>query len=859
MAFFENRIDAGKRLAEKISEFKKESPLVLAIPRGGVPVAKEVAARLKAPMELFLVKKIGAPDHEEFAVGAVSEDGEPWLNVNLIARLGLDIEEIKDAGQVKFLELSRQMSRLRGAGSHTPVAGRNIILVDDGVATGATVIAAIHLLRHRQAKTITVAVPLAPPSTLKLLNEIADEVICLQSPDPFQAVGHFYRDFGQVSDQEVLEMLAEKNQVSEGPNEIKFHDGSAILEADLNLADDMKGLVIFAHGSGSSRHSPRNVFVAKELNKLGFGTLLVDLLTEDETKDRKNVFDIELLTRRLLKASEAAIHKLADSKVPLAYFGASTGAAAAIGAAAKTHRTVFAVVSRGGRPDLAGAYLGKLKVPTLLIVGGADHHVLQLNQEAAKKMMNAHVVVVPNASHLFEESGALAEVVEFASDWFLQHTPKKVVSEDPQEAVLREIKKAAHPVKNEGSWDTLIQTIAKSRVVMLGEATHGTAEFYSLRRMISEKLITEYGFSFIAVEGDWPDCQRLNDYIQGKSNVRTAKDIMRKFHRWPTWMWANDEVAPLIEWMQGLQVGFYGLDVYSLFDSLDYVKRYAAKLSPDVKKVVTDRYACFEPFQRNEIAYARFLTKFSEGCRREVLDVLGRVLRLRMEEIGDNAELFNAQQNARIVADAEEYYRAMIFGGPDSWNVRDHHMMNTLEALLNRHPPGSKCIIWAHNSHIGDYHATDMLDEGYVNLGGLAREKFGMDQVSLVGFGTYQGEVLASPAWDGPELVTKLSEARPESFEFYCHKASESFQSPRFYMLFDEEVRKSILGARRYGHRAVGVVYEDLYESHGRNYVPTTIAKRYDAFVYVDKTSALRAVPTIQDHRELPETWPGGV
>lgn len=860
MFFFEDRTDAGQDLAERLLQYKKEDPLILAIPRGGVPVAAEVAKKLQASMDLFMVKKIGAPSQHELAVGAVSENGEPWLNMALIKRLGIDLKEVRESVKKKVLELNEQMRKLRGSSQKTDVAGRTVILVDDGVATGATLMAAIHLLKDQKPKKIIVAIPMGPKSTLKQLKEIADEVIFLESPDPFYAVGQWYRNFDQVSDDDVLKLMGKEPPTGHIAEEIQFHDGAEILKGDLITSTNMKGLIIFAHGSGSSRKSPRNKFVAGELNKLGFGTLLVDLLTESESAERSNVFDIELLIKRLLKATEFALHHLSNLNLPFAYFGASTGAAAALGAAAKTHRSVFAVVSRGGRPDLADSYLPKVLVPALLIVGGDDHQVIGLNQDAAKKLPNSKIVIVPKATHLFEEPGALEEVVEYASDWFLQNSPMSKPVEPPTERVLREIEKCAHPVKSEGAWNELIESIAKSRIVMLGEASHGSSEFYSIRRMISERLIRDHGFDFIAVEGDWPDCQKLNDFIHHKSTETTAKSIMRKFHRWPTWMWANDEAASLIEWMQNYQTGFYGLDVYSLFESIEYVKEYAAKISSELKKEVSDHYSCFEPFQRNEKSYAKFLTKFDEGCRQEVTETLGRMLRLRMEDIGaKNGELFNAQQNARIVKNAEQYYRAMILGGPDSWNVRDRHMMHTLEILLNRYPPGSKCIVWAHNTHIGDYHATDMLDQGYVNLGGLAREKFGMDQVSLVGFGTYQGTVLASPAWDGPETITGLPPALPESFEFFCHTASKSLQAQRFYMLFDAALRKSVLGLRRYGHRAVGVVYEPRFENHGRNYVPTVMAKRYDAFVYVDKTSALRSIPTLQDRRDFPETWPGGI
>lgn len=861
MGYFKDRKEAGVKLAEALKGYQKDHPLILGIPRGGIPIAAEVAQRLDADLDLLMVKKIGAPGNPELAIGAVSEDGVPWFNTSIVGRLGIKTGMLKTLAENKTTEVKSQIQRLRGSKPALALQGRTLIVIDDGIATGATMLAVIQLLRSRKPKKLIVATPVAPASSVEEIKKLADEVVCLETPYPFFAVGDWYDDFRQVSDEEVLQLL-HGHASSHTPSlerEILFHDGDVELTADLQLVENMKGLVIFAHGSGSSRHSPRNKYVAKELNKAGFGTLLADLLSESESENRKNVFDIELLIRRLLRVTEATSHHTDLAQVPLAYFGASTGAAAALGAAARSFRSIFAVVSRGGRPDLADKYLSLVKTPTLLLVGGDDHAVIPLNEQAAKRLKTSKVVLIPGATHLFEEPGALEEVVEYSADWFSQFAPVSQPALPPMEGVVREIQNLALPVKGEGAWKELLERLAKSKVVLFGEATHGTAEFYSIRRLLSEKLIQNHGFDFIAVEGDWPDCQKLHEYIRSPQG-RTAKDVMSEFQRWPTWMWANDEIASLIEWMQNYQAGFYGLDVYSLFDSMDYVMAYADRLDPELSREIRTRYQCFQPFERNEKAYAQHVLKFEEGCRAEVVENLRKILRLRLEKASTFAEdLFSAQQNARIVKNAEEYYRTMIFGGPESWNVRDHHMVETLERLLHRGDRERKGIVWAHNSHIGDYHATDMLEEGYVNLGGLARERWGTDQVSLVGFGTYQGQVLASAAWDGAETVTPLPAARESSFEFYCHKASQALQARRFYMIFDSAARKSLLGTRRYGHRAVGVVYHPRFEDHGRNYVPTAMAQRYDAFIFVDKTTALRSIPTIYSRKEFPETWPGGV
>ncbi|WP_413287766.1 phosphoribosyltransferase family protein [Bdellovibrio sp. HCB337] len=421
---FKNRQEAGQLLAEKLVSYKSLSPLILAIPRGGVPVAFEVAQKLDAEMDLLMVKKIGAPGNPELAIGAVSEDGKPWFNNKVIRVIGLDPRDLKEIAKNKSLEVQAQVRKLRGESPAIPMKDRNVIVVDDGIATGATLLAAINILKERHARKIIVAAPVAPLSTLQEIEKVVDEVVCLRTPFPFIAVGDWYSEFRQVEDQKVLEFVEKSSRPSVlAEKEITIRDEDVHLKGDLQLVKNMKGIVIFAHGSGSSRKSPRNRFVAQELNKIGFSTLLSDLLSEDEANNRNNVFNIELLIQRLLKATDEVIQYLPDEDTPIAYFGASTGAAAALGAAAESARSIFAVVSRGGRPDLAGSYLDEVAAPSLLIVGGEDSPVISLNERAAKKLKNSKLVIVPGATHLFEEAGALDEVVEYASEWFLRHVP----------------------------------------------------------------------------------------------------------------------------------------------------------------------------------------------------------------------------------------------------------------------------------------------------------------------------------------------------------------------------------------------------------------------------------------------------
>ncbi|QDK38614.1 erythromycin esterase family protein [Bdellovibrio sp. NC01] len=860
MERLENRMTAGKLLAERIADLHLQNPIVIALPRGGVPVGFVVASTLRCSLDVTMTKKVGAPDNPELAIGAVGEDGTTVLNQELVQYLKIEKALIKKLAANKTKEIAQQIKKFRTNKTRETLNGKDVIVVDDGLATGATMIAALQVLRKQNPRKVIVALPVAPADSIQPLKEVADEVVCLLAPKNFTAVGLWYEDFDQVSDEEVIRLLElsrhEQSFIQE--REITIEDGPDSVTGDLTLLNNSKGLIIFAHGSGSSRKSPRNQYVATELNKIGFSTLLFDLLTDEEAANRANVFNIPLLARRLNLATDKMASLPETSSQPIGYFGASTGAGAAIMAAAQSSKKIFAVVSRGGRPDLAAEALRKVTSPCLLIVGGNDEPTLSLNREASLQIKSCELVVVPGATHLFEEEGTLAEVVEHASSWFLFQINGSP-NPHPIESIVAELEKKAVPFRGDNSLDGLIEQIAKSRIVMLGEATHGTHEFYVLRRMISERLIRKHGFKFIAVEGDWPDFQRINQFIRNETKS-SASEALQGFSRWPTWMWANEEIVSLVEFLKTEMVPMFGLDVYSLFESIEAVKEYAQAKDLNLLLAVEGAYACLNPFQKDEKEYARHLLQFPEGCRHEVVSILRKLLRLRINDLHQSKEqLFDVQQNARIVANAEEYYRRMLFGGPESWNVRDRHMIDTLDMLLKNWGPDSKCIIWAHNSHIGDYHATEMVHQGYVNLGGLARERFGMDAVALVGFGTYQGQVIASHAWEGQETVMNLPRAKDSSFEGFCHKTTQNLKTSGFSVIFDAETRASVLGKRTYGHRAVGVVYDPKHENKELNYVPTIPAQRYDAFVFVDETSAVHPIKTKTSALDFPETWPGGV
>ena len=437
LALFADRHDAGRRLAPLLERFRGSDPVVIALPRGGVPVAFEVARELGAPLDALLVRKVGSPRQPEYGVGAIAEGGVRFIRHEEGELTGVDARELDAVVAAEMEELERRRRIYRGDRDPLAVDGRTVILVDDGVATGGTAVVAARALRARGARSVVLAVPVAPPGTARRLAEEFDDFACCEEPHGFYAVGQFYVDFGQVGDEEVRELLAAGREpapatpAADPPSvdpppaerEVSIEVAPGVrLAGDLRLPDAAAGLTIFAHGSGSSRHSPRNRQVAAALNRAGFATLLFDLLSTAEERDRANVFDIGLLTQRLLVVTRWVAETEELKELPVSYFGASTGAAAALRAAADAGSGIRAVVSRGGRPDLASGSLEHVVSPTLLIVGGADWQVLALNEEAARHLRCEHeIAIVPGATHLFEEPGALERVAQLAAAWLARH------------------------------------------------------------------------------------------------------------------------------------------------------------------------------------------------------------------------------------------------------------------------------------------------------------------------------------------------------------------------------------------------------------------------------------------------------
>ena len=421
---FQDREEAGRRLAAELEHLRAEHPVVVGLPRGGVPVAHQVAQVLGAPLDVIIVRKLGVPTHRELGFGAIGEGGVLVVRDDIVRLSQAQREDLDEVQRHEEAELARRARRFRGDRPRIPFEGRTVIVVDDGVATGSTAAAACKVARAAGAARVVLAVPVAPPEALRNLRPEADELVCLSSPELFSAVGEWYRDFSQTPDSEVISLLA--GSPPDGPAgaslaedaEVVVEAGDVRLPGHLSIPEACPGIVVFAHGSGSSRHSPRNRAVARALGESGLGTLLFDLLTRDEELDRANVFDVGTLAARLAHATRL----LAARGLPVGCFGASTGAAAALRAAAEPDTLIEAVVSRGGRPDLAGASLADVRAPTLLIVGGRDETVLDLNRRAEEQLRcESRLEVVRGATHLFEEPGALDAVAALARDWFVGH------------------------------------------------------------------------------------------------------------------------------------------------------------------------------------------------------------------------------------------------------------------------------------------------------------------------------------------------------------------------------------------------------------------------------------------------------
>jgi erythromycin esterase-like protein/predicted phosphoribosyltransferase len=663
---FRDRREAGRLLAEKLAVFaNRPDVIVLALPRGGVPVGYEVARALGAPLDVLLVRKLGVPGYEELAMGAVASGGLRVLNDNVVKTLRIPDHVIEAVVAKEEKELARRERLYRGGRPFPDLRGRTVILVDDGLATGATMQAAVEALRQRQPARIVVAVPTASPDICEELRTKADEVICAVTPEPFYAVGFWYENFSQTTDEEVRNLLAQTQQ--------------------------------------------------------------------------------------------------------------------------------------------------------------------------------------PEAIQAMPDSG--------------------------DTALVETVRAAAHRLTgNAQDYDPLLELIGGARFALLGEATHGTHEFYQERAQITKRLITEKGFRAVAVEADWPDAYRVNRYVLGVSDDVDANEALAGFRRFPTWMWRNTEVVEFVEWLRARndtsssedqKVGFYGLDLYSLRASMKAVLQFLEKVDPEAAKRARDRYACFDRFGEDAQVYGLIAASgATASCQEQVVNQLVELQRRAMDYAHGSGvpedEVFYAEQNARLVKNAEEYYRTMFLRDVSSWNLRDRHMTETLEALvahLNRQGGTPKVAVWEHNSHLGDARATEMGQRGELNVGQLVRERHGREAV-LIGFTTHHGTVTAASDWDGPADRKIIRPALAGSYEALFHNALPD----RFLLLLraDDPAKRGLSDPRL--ERAIGVIYRPETERMS-HYFRARLPDQFEAVLHFDETRAVEPLERSAgwEAGEVPETFPFAV
>lgn len=446
------------------------------------------------------------------------------------------------------------------------------------------------------------------------------------------------------------------------------------------------------------------------------------------------------------------------------------------------------------------------------------------------------------------------------------------MSASAENLVVSQICQLARPLDGPADLRPLAERLGTKRFVALGEASHGTHDYYTWRAELSRRLIEGHGFTWVGVEGDWPDCWRLNQWVRGLAEQeQSALDVLDHFERWPTWMWANHEVATFLDWLHAWnlarepqrRVGFYGLDVYSLWDSLREVIRWLGEHAPEALDTALEAWHCFVPYREDPHRYARGTRLVPLACEAEVVALLVEV-RQRAYAVGpasgtgagagaaEAEAAFAAAQNAEVAAGAERYYRTMVMGNRLSWNIRDRHMADTIDRLTHHLGPASKGLIWAHNTHVGDADGTDMARAGMVTVGQLLRRRHAGEGVALVGFTGHRGSVLAGYEWGAREHVMRMPPARPGSHEDVLHRALEAPAVIGF-----PADRHGAWMSTWLGHRAIGVVYDPDREL--ANYVPTAMGARYDALLWLERTDALRPLhPEPRPVEPEYETEPSG-
>jgi protein-L-isoaspartate(D-aspartate) O-methyltransferase len=565
----------------------------------------------------------------------------------------------------------------------------------------------------------------------------------------------------------------------------------------------------------------------------------------------RNVYTVERIGQLAEKAA-AVLAKLGYSNVHVLHADGTRGW--------PDHAPYDAIVVAAGGPEVPESLKTQLKIGGRLVIPvGADRRVQELlrvirvSEDQYKTEDIADVRFVP----LVGEEGWTPEEGRPGP---AQYRPTVKMAEGTlTKAIAASCEK--FEAIDSAELEPLLRRIGDARVVLLGEATHGSSEFYRMRERISRELIERKGFSFIAIEGDWPDAARIDHYVR---HAETPPSEWTAFARFPTWMWRNQEVRNFVDWLRARnadveadkRVAFHGLDLYSLFNSIRSVLNYLDDVDPRTARVARQRYGCLTPWQSDPATYGHAaLTRNYQTCEREVVSMLTDLMQKRRAYAEHDGERFlDAVQNARLIANAERYYRIMYYGSRASWNLRDSHMFETLQTLLNFHGPESKVIVWAHNSHVGDSNATEMATRGEYNIGHLCRQEFGNAAYSI-GFGTDHGTVAAASDWDGPMEVKVVRPSVPESYERLCHEAG----APRFLLHLRNpiltELAEGLLKPRL--ERAIGVIYrpETELQSH---YFQALLSHQFDEYIWFDETSAVAPLRT-EELEGLPDTYPFGL
>jgi protein-L-isoaspartate(D-aspartate) O-methyltransferase len=526
------------------------------------------------------------------------------------------------------------------------------------------------------------------------------------------------------------------------------------------------------------------------------------------------------------------------------------------------HAPYDAIVVAAGGPQVPESLKEQLKIGGRLVIPvGADQRTQEL----------VRVIRVSKEEYLSEDIADVRFVPLIGEEGWLgaqgeaRAPARRALRPVPsgEEALVRHLADAAESFSSIETADLnpLMQRIGSARIVMLGEATHGTSEFYRMRERITRELIVKRGFRFVAIEADWPDAARVDHYVR---HFQFPPSEWTAFARFPTWMWRNTEVRDFVSWLrkhngtaeQGERVAFHGLDLYSLYDSIRSVLNYLDEVDPESARAARERYGCLTPWQRDPATYGHAaLTGSYPTCESDVARTLADLLAKRRAYAEHDGERFlDAEQNARLVANAERYYRIMYYGSRASWNLRDTHMFETLKNLLAFHGADSKAVVWAHNSHVGNAAATEMTARGEYNIGQLCREEFG-EKAYLIGFGTNSGTVAAATEWDGPMEVKKVRPAHPNSYEHVCHATGLA----RF--MVGLRGRGDLCGPKGLGkerlERAIGVIYRPETEL-ASHYFQADLPRQFDEYVWFDDTHAVTPLDTAEI-KGLPDTYPFGV